>query len=97
MDEDDDDGLVEPTVDTDPAVLESVDILYPVYAREDTVVVSGPLPHGIALSEEDEARRMHRREARKWAKERYGRVLEMIWHPHRWAARILKTQLPGRQ
>lgn len=95
MDDDYEDVGGLPNADMDPDRLEQANIPYPAWNPNDTFVISGPLPHGVARSEADEARRMKRKEAKKWAKEKYGSILETIWHPHRWCIRIHKNCLRG--
>lgn len=84
-----------PDVDTPEELLDEVDMVYPDWKVEDTVVISGPLLHGVARGDADEAKRMTRVVARKWALKKYGRIIEMVWHPHRWAVRVHRKDLPN--
>lgn len=91
MEQDDEDDLpLRPGIDTDPDELEAADIDYGPYLLSDSFLISGPLLHGVAISDLDESRRIQTRaEARAWAKTRYGnRFIRMEHHPHRWVARV---------
>lgn len=94
LEEDEDfDPTQVPTQDTDEGILDNNDLEYPDFAHEDTFLISGPLVHGVALSDGDEGRRLATRtDARRWVNLRYpGRVVEHInSHPHRWIARVKK-------
>lgn len=66
---------------------------YCAWDLEDTFVISGPRNGNPKLAHPGRRFRTDRH-ARKWVEATYGRA-ERIWHPWRWAFRVLRPTAPG--